>query len=343
MSMNAADLLATIARLAEQGHDDGAQLLSRRVLAQRPDIVSALAIQAKVTCNKGDLSFAVELIERALAVAPDDMTCQVEAARIYELAGDPLRAGLHWQNLIELWYNYPDASRNYLRTYMPGLPYTSVLREAHLVLKPSVYLEIGVREGMSLAFARAAGTAIGIDPDLGQLRKGFGDWPKLYGMESDRFFGDGHYERHHAGARIDLAFVDGLHHFDAVLRDIANIERRAHAGTAILVHDVIPYHARGQAREEMSLMWTGDVWKAMVGLQRWRPDLSVTVIRTQPTGLALIQGFDPENDVLFAKHEEMVATLMPLPYDRGYREQEGIAEADASIDTVRALLRGPAA
>ena len=145
------------------------------------------------------------------------------------------------------------------------------------------------------------------------------------------------------GKTTTLMCIAGLHHFDAVLRDIANIERRAHAGTAILVHDVIPYHARGQAREEMSLMWTGDVWKAMVGLQRWRPDLSVTVIRTQPTGLALIQGFDPENDVLFAKHEEMVATLMPLPYDRGYREQEGIAEADASIDTVRALLRGPAA
>ena len=42
--------------------------------------------------------------------------------------------------------------------------YYGVLRRAHELLRPAVYLEIGVHEGHSLAFVQRGTRSIGVDP-----------------------------------------------------------------------------------------------------------------------------------------------------------------------------------
>jgi len=39
------------------------------------------------------------------------------------------------------------------------------------------------------------------------------------------------------------------------------------------------------------VVWSGDVWKAVVLLRRHRPDLTVTTMDVSPTGMAVITGF----------------------------------------------------
>ena len=56
--------------------------------------------------------------------------------------------------------------------------------------------------------------------------------------------------------------------------------------------------------------WTGDVWKLIPILQSWRPDLTVTVLDCQPTGLVCISGLDPSNRVLSENYDRIVAELV---------------------------------
>jgi SAM-dependent methyltransferase len=100
--------------------------------------------------------------------------------------------------------------------------YRRVLEQLHEELVPSSYLEIGVWRGESLGLARCP--AVGIDPRP-ELSVGLASDVRLFECTSDEFF-----ERHAAGALrgpIDLAFIDGLHHFENALRDFMNVERRA--------------------------------------------------------------------------------------------------------------------
>jgi Methyltransferase domain len=38
-----------------------------------------------------------------------------------------------------------------------------------------------------------------------------------------------------------MAFIDGLHHFEQVLRDFINVEKRATSEGLIVIHDCIPF------------------------------------------------------------------------------------------------------
>jgi hypothetical protein len=98
------------------------------------------------------------------------------------------------------------------------------------------------------------------------------------------------------GGPIDLAFVDGLHHFEVALADVLSIEPYAHPGTVVLVHDALPIDKPTSERDRVSVVWSGDVWKAVVLLRRHRPDLTVTTLDVSPTGMAVITGFGGSTD-----------------------------------------------
>ena len=92
---------------------------------------------------------------------------------------------------------------------------------------------------------------------------------------------------------MDLAFIDGMHQFEFALRDFINIEKYCSADSIILIHDVYPIDATSAARERASWFWSGDIWRLILMLNKYRPDLSVNVIAARPTGLAIVQNLDP--------------------------------------------------
>jgi hypothetical protein len=160
------------------------------------------------------------------------------------------------------------------------------LTALHAVLKPKIYLEVGVQHGTSLKLAHAAETAIGIDPH--PLCGPAGN-QVIFKMTSDEYF-----QQADLLAPIDLAFIDGMHLFEYALRDFANVERYCHHfSSVIILDDVLPYNQAIAAREQPPGDWTGDVWKVYFLLRMYRPDLTLQLVDTSPTGTLVVTDLNP--------------------------------------------------
>lgn len=179
--------------------------------------------------------------------------------------------------------------------------YLDILQQAHEILRPRLYLEIGVRRGRSLSLA--LGPSIGVDPQA-DIAHPLTDDTRLYSATSDDFF---EFEADKALVHpLDLAFIDGMHLCEYALRDFMQIERRAVATTLVVIDDIFPNHPHQAKRQRQTRVWTGDVWKFFLCLRDYRPDLFLLPLNTAPTGLLLIAGLDRTNRVLWDRYNPIV-------------------------------------
>lgn len=156
------------------------------------------------------------------------------------------------------------------------------MKALHELLRPNVYLEIGVQHGWSLDLSKAP-TTIGIDPQPLVEAK---NTQRIYKMTSDDFFDKWGYQEQ--PLNIDLAFIDGMHLVENALRDYANIERYCHERSVVVFDDVLPTTREMAAREQCLGDWTGDVWRVYDILRERRPDLVLLLVDTQPTGVLVV-------------------------------------------------------
>jgi predicted O-methyltransferase YrrM len=185
--------------------------------------------------------------------------------------------------------------------------YLEFLQRLHERVRPDSYLEIGVRGGHSIA--RSTVTSIGVDPayDIAPDLT-LGDNITLVQQTSDDFFaGDAPVARLPSG-KVDLAFIDGMHLYEYVLRDFINTERWTRPGAVIVFDDILPRSSREAQRDRQSAAWTGDVWKIVPTLRRLRPDLMTIQVATQPTGLLLVLGADASSTVLPDHYDALVTS-----------------------------------
>jgi hypothetical protein len=194
-----------------------------------------------------------------------------------------------------------------------GLHFRELLRLIHWRALPRTYVEIGVSRGAGLELAAPGTRVLGVDPDP-QLTGGLPPNITVFRQTSDEFFGRGDLHDLLAGQPVDLAFIDGMHLFEFALRDFMQLERRAHPGATILVHDCYPMDAATATRQRATRMWSGDVWKLILCLRRYRPSLRVTTLGAAPTGLGVIQGLDPDSRQLDEHYDELVAQYRDLEY-----------------------------
>ncbi len=187
------------------------------------------------------------------------------------------------------------------------LEYIHVLADLHEALSPRCYLEIGVRFGRSLALAR--GAAVGIDP-APEIRLELAASTRIFTSTSDDFFREN--QQAVVVDKVDFAFIDGLHLFEAALRDFMNIERLAISDAIVAVDDVLPNHPAQAERLRRTRVWTGDVWRLVPVLQRWRPDLVLALLDTSPSGLLLIGGLDPGSRVLWDQYNPIVRQALAM-------------------------------
>jgi hypothetical protein len=194
---------------------------------------------------------------------------------------------------------------------MDGRRYLGLLRRLHERLAPRWYLEIGTFQGRSLELARCSYVAV--DPGFRISRPVIppeGTAMHLFQQTSDDFFASGFLDRN--GIRIDLAFLDGMHLFEYLLRDFIHTERAMAPGGVVALHDCCPTTEEMTAREMQPGAWTGDVWKTLLILLRHRPDLEILVTTAAPTGLVVIRGLDPGNDTLGRAYDDIVAEFSRL-------------------------------
>jgi hypothetical protein len=134
------------------------------------------------------------------------------------------------------------------------------------------YLEIGVEAGDSIQQIKID-KIYGVDPNSSN--------PLVtHKMTSDEFF-----KQLSPQDKYDIVFIDGLHVYEQVLRDILNsLEHLTSTGT-IVVHDCNPpseWHQRSyeEAQKNGCRLWNGTVWKAIVWLRANRSDVSVCTVNT---------------------------------------------------------------
>jgi hypothetical protein len=147
------------------------------------------------------------------------------------------------------------------------------------------YLEIGVESGVTfLGVEIAHKTAV--DPNFLLDTQGLaGEKTRFHAETSDRFFA----ERHDGGV-FDIVFIDGLHVFEQVVRDLHNALLNSHAGSVIILDDTWPSDVFSAIRDYQETMrfraaaglagddWHGDAYKAVFYIHDFWPGLNYATI-----------------------------------------------------------------
>ncbi|HEX2273123.1 MAG TPA: class I SAM-dependent methyltransferase [Acidimicrobiales bacterium] len=194
------------------------------------------------------------------------------------------------------------------------LEYYDLLARIHRFLVPRTYVEVGVRNGQSLALACEETACVGIDPAM-SITFPLPPATTLFHQTSDDFFATHDLRSVLGGLPVDLAFIDGMHHFEFALRDFVNLERSGERGSVVLVHDCLPLDRQTSTRERTTDVWSGDVWKLVVCLRRYRPDLQVATLDVPPTGMGVVMNLDPRSSALADRFDSLVEEFVPLAYD----------------------------
>ena len=205
------------------------------------------------------------------------------------------------QHRTEQRLSYCWSSTNYNRT--------SLINLLLATNSASRYLEIGCADNTNFD-AVIAEQKVGIDPGAGGTHR----------MTSDEFFAG------YASEPFDLIFIDGLHTYEQVAKDIRNSLRFLHHGGWILLHDMLP---RDWLEEHVPRLqdyyWTGDVWKVGFELAQtdgvefkiFKIDFGVGVLRTLMRNVRVPDLANELGDKRFPYLYENVHRLPIVEYDEG--------------------------
>lgn len=165
-------------------------------------------------------------------------------------------------------------------------------------LKVKNYLEIGTFQGASFLPLKCR-KKVAVDPKFKISKKKKIRWllknpynisNTYFEMTSDSFFLNKEAYLKKTGS-FDLIFIDGLHTFNASLKDVLNSFKYLSNDGYVVMHDCFPPHAAaatpaGSALEARKIYgddwpgdWCGDVWKTIVYLkQSFKDKLEVSVV-----------------------------------------------------------------
>jgi hypothetical protein len=212
------------------------------------------------------------------------------------------------KNLTSAWRDLPEAG-----VELGGLDYLEVLERIFEQLRPRTYVEIGVFQGRSLKLAKPPTQAIGIDPEPRLLEPPAAN-QRVFAEASDAFFEKRDLRQEFGGLPVDLAFIDGMHRFEYAMRDFANLERACTRDSTILLHDCYPRDRETAERTQTQTFWSGDIWRLVVLLKKYRPDLAIHTLGTPPTGLGIVRNLDPDSRFLQQNHDRLCEEFLALDY-----------------------------
>lgn len=194
--------------------------------------------------------------------------------------------------------------RRALVPYMPGLDRVKLVQMVINKLSAKTYLEIGVDQGRLYEIVHGP-LKIGVDPVLPAPKVAkLLDEKNLYVQKtSDDFFRED-APKILGNRKIDVAFIDGLHEYKQVLKDIENTLHYLSDNGVIILHDcnpwsraaAIPAFSMPEAKERALALnysewdggWTGDVWKSVVTLRSRELPLEIFVLDAD-CGLGVIR------------------------------------------------------
>jgi tetratricopeptide (TPR) repeat protein len=324
--------------LAENNLDEAEAFFSGFIGSDADTAASALTYLGAAALCRDDTNAAFSFGRRARRLAPGSPDASFLTALAYKALGDNDNA-LKWcRKTLDLDYNYFEGHRLMADISMPGPNYHEVLSYVQGYLLPDNYLEVGVRFGDSIELVREGTKAFGIDPEP-EISRPLKSNIKIFEMTSDDFFSSGTLEKDLDGKALQLAFIDGMHSFEFAFRDFINIESSSDRQTVVMIHDCYPLDEITSLSERMTLFWAGDIWKIIVCLKKYRPDLKINVIKTYPTGIGVVTGLNPLNKVLQENYEKIVSEFEDFDFNYLSRKKDQKLNAvDNSWDMIKDLL-----
>lgn len=163
------------------------------------------------------------------------------------------------------------------------------------------YLEIGTQTAKNFK-AIDCEVKHGVDPAV--------DSPYNVQLTSDEFFAQ-------TKNTYDIIFIDGLHEAEQVARDIHNSLRVLNYGGCIVLHDTIPQSEEMQLVPRIQRVWTGDVWRAVIGFAKNNPKVELYTHRADwgltfifPTG-EIINTFEV-SDISYQEFKQNEVKLLNI-------------------------------
>lgn len=150
---------------------------------------------------------------------------------------------------------------------MIDIPFTTekridLIKLAIATTNATSYLEIGCDRDQIFSLIDIE-NKIGVDPLRGGNRR----------MTSDDFFAENNQT-------FDVIFIDGLHHYDQVSKDVNNAIKVLNAGGIIIIHDMLPENpiqASVPFTDKAKSKWLGDVWRLGFDLMK-RSDVNFNLV-----------------------------------------------------------------
>jgi hypothetical protein len=263
-------------------------------------------------------------------------------AEAHTILGNNQEAETNYRAALTFNSNLTQAHIGLANLRMPGDGYLVWLERLYGWLKPETVIEIGIYLGASLALLRPPTVAIGIDP-APTVTFPLKTETHIFAETSDEFFDKHRPENLLAGRPLSVAFIDGLHLYEQALKDFINLERYCGPRSVILFHDTVPLDEATQSRTRTTDFHTGDVWKTVLCLKHYRPDLDVFTIATPWSGLTVVTGLDAASRALPDRYDEAVARFIEMSYSDIQNRPEdafNIVPNDSAIVETRLKARG---
>lgn len=133
----------------------------------------------------------------------------------------------------------------------------------------SSYLEIGIHHGFTLEQIEAQ-RLVGVDPNPRFSLRALPPNISVHPITSDDYF-----DNHGNSQKFDVIFIDGLHLYPQVVRDLMNASNHLNRGGAILIDDTVPSDEMSAIPDQAESLrrrresgsknsaWHGDVWKIL--------------------------------------------------------------------------------
>lgn len=206
-------------------------------------------------------------------------------------------------------YNYIFGERFYKKLDFNWSEYPNRLEIIQNIItsrKYKKYLEIGCDKNQIFSNIEID-FKIGVDPvQGGNVRK-----------TSDNFFKNNL-------KKFDIIFIDGLHKYDQVNKDIKNSLKVLNEGGIILLHDCMPKSYFHQAVPRSRMSWNGDVWKNIVEA-RTNPELD-TYTCFADQGIGIIFNRPNRNKLIISKNNFNKLKFRDFYYN--YREYLNIINSE---------------
>ena len=325
-------------QLHSQGQLHEAEQIYRSLLQKAPGYAPALQNYAVLHMQHNKFNDAETLLKKII----DSFPWNEKTVINYAICKIKLKKKTEAISVLkEILSKNPDSQANVLlsKVTLTGKFYIEYLKAFHEWLAPKTYVETGVFTGSSITLANENTRAIGIDPEP-KVADPLNDNTTIYSLTSDDFFATHALNEVLDNQPVEFAFIDGLHIFEAALQDFINIEKYSTSETVVVFHDCVPLNKITAQRERVTNFWSGDVWKVVLCLKKYRPDLTIFTIPAPPTGLCVVTNLNPQSSVLSENYTQILAEFVAMDYDAiADNKEKKLKLAEADWELIKRRIR----